>query len=315
MNRATARKILAMATLTAGVAVSIGAPPAEREIHGTIEGWCYPLGIDRMATYCTVAGDASGMLWCIFDCYGPFGRSELWIGEGAMETQLGTMTSKDVVTLHPTRSRSAMRWEGVHLLFDDGAFVGALQTDGTADPILGNVSLTYSGYTETKGGPQPELARRVVSAPQAVQPDTNGDGRVDVDDLIQVIVSWGTDGTTSGADVDGDGLVGAMDAIVVILAWDDGYGFGPEDIEAIVLSYHFGSDNGDCDGDGDTDVDDLIMVLLEWAPCDADDVDALLGVLLTFGTDGEATGTDHDGNGVVDGDDLISVLLGWEPCS
>ncbi|MHC5004897.1 MAG: hypothetical protein ACYTJ0_17445, partial [Planctomycetota bacterium] len=38
-------------------------------------------------------------------------------------------------------------------------------------------------------------------------PDTNGDGVVDVDDLVSVILDWGTDGSGNGGDVDGSGTV------------------------------------------------------------------------------------------------------------
>ncbi len=49
--------------------------------------------------------------------------------------------------------------------------------------------------------------------------DTNGDGVVDVDDLVNVILDWGTDGTENGGDVDGSGTVDVDDLVAVILAW------------------------------------------------------------------------------------------------
>jgi hypothetical protein len=53
--------------------------------------------------------------------------------------------------------------------------------------------------------------------------DANGDGDVDIDDLIAVILSWGP---CPGCDEDvaphpnGDGVVNVDDVILVILNWD-----------------------------------------------------------------------------------------------
>ena len=49
--------------------------------------------------------------------------------------------------------------------------------------------------------------------------DTNGDGQVNVADLVAVILDWDTDGTANGGDVDGSGVVNVHDLVVVILAW------------------------------------------------------------------------------------------------
>ncbi|MHC5005287.1 MAG: hypothetical protein ACYTJ0_19465 [Planctomycetota bacterium] len=47
--------------------------------------------------------------------------------------------------------------------------------------------------------------------------DTNLDGAVDVDDLVDVILAWG--GSDPAADVDDDGDVDVDDIVAVILAW------------------------------------------------------------------------------------------------
>ena len=47
--------------------------------------------------------------------------------------------------------------------------------------------------------------------------DTNGDGNVDVDDLVAVILAWGT--ADRCADVNGDGFVNVDDLVALILAW------------------------------------------------------------------------------------------------
>ena len=56
--------------------------------------------------------------------------------------------------------------------------------------------------------------------------DTDGDGMVSVDDLIHVILDWGTGGSAHGGDVSGalsgsppDGIVDCNDLNAVILGW------------------------------------------------------------------------------------------------
>ena len=50
-------------------------------------------------------------------------------------------------------------------------------------------------------------------------PDVTGDGDVDVQDLIEVIISWGTCDGPCPADVTGDGVVDVQDLVAVVLAW------------------------------------------------------------------------------------------------
>jgi hypothetical protein len=68
----------------------------------------------------------------------------------------------------------------------------------------------------------------VVLEPAACPGDTDGDGRVNVDDIVNVITDWGTDGSANGGDVTGalpgsppDGLVDVNDLNAVIVAWGD----------------------------------------------------------------------------------------------
>lgn len=48
--------------------------------------------------------------------------------------------------------------------------------------------------------------------------DLDGNGRVDADDLVAILVNWGG-GPSSGADIDGDGWVDAKDLGLVLSAW------------------------------------------------------------------------------------------------
>ncbi len=49
--------------------------------------------------------------------------------------------------------------------------------------------------------------------------DTDGNMDVNVVDLVNVILDWGTDGSANGGDVDGSGIVDVADLDEVILAW------------------------------------------------------------------------------------------------
>ena len=48
--------------------------------------------------------------------------------------------------------------------------------------------------------------------------DVDGNGRVDVDDIIDVITSWGESGA-SAADVNSDGIVDAADLVIVLTGY------------------------------------------------------------------------------------------------
>jgi hypothetical protein len=49
--------------------------------------------------------------------------------------------------------------------------------------------------------------------------DTNGDGWVDVIDLVNVVLDWGTGGAEHHGDVDGSGFVDVADLVNVVLLW------------------------------------------------------------------------------------------------
>ncbi|MBC8309847.1 MAG: hypothetical protein H8E83_04955 [Planctomycetes bacterium] len=52
----------------------------------------------------------------------------------------------------------------------------------------------------------------------SVSGDINGDGTVDVEDLLLLIASWGSDGS-DGTDLDGNGVVDVQDALILIANW------------------------------------------------------------------------------------------------
>jgi hypothetical protein len=62
-----------------------------------------------------------------------------------------------------------------------------------------------------------EINRTLCEDEQPCPTDTNGDGNTDVDDLVAVILAWGSD--DPAADVNGSGEVDVDDLLDVILAW------------------------------------------------------------------------------------------------
>ncbi|MHC5003196.1 MAG: outer membrane protein assembly factor BamB family protein [Planctomycetota bacterium] len=73
-------------------------------------------------------------------------------------------------------------------------------------------------YVLTLSGPP------CVTDPLVVEGDTNADGCVDVEDLLNVVLLWGSDGQDAGvnADVTRDGVVDVEDLLSVILNWGAG---------------------------------------------------------------------------------------------
>ena len=68
----------------------------------------------------------------------------------------------------------------------------------------------------------------ITDAAPSCPGDTNGDGEVDVDDLNNVILDWGSDGSANGGDLTGprpgsppDGIVNVNDLNAVIVGWGD----------------------------------------------------------------------------------------------
>ncbi|MHC5005569.1 MAG: hypothetical protein ACYTJ0_20910, partial [Planctomycetota bacterium] len=68
-------------------------------------------------------------------------------------------------------------------------------------------------------GGRGETGAGMLMVEPACAADVNGDGAVDVDDLVAVIVSWGPCGTGCPADVNADGSVDVDDLIEVVLSW------------------------------------------------------------------------------------------------
>ncbi len=124
--------------------------------------------------------------------------------------------------------------------------------------------------------------RGIAWIPQAVPPcpwDLNGDGVVNVLDLIELVMSFGPcEGCP--ADFDDDGFVNVLDLIALIM------NFGPCPGTECVW---------DVNGDGIVDQSDVVAVTSNMGPCDG-------------------CPEDINGDGVVNGQDAAAVATHFGPC-
>ena len=67
------------------------------------------------------------------------------------------------------------------------------------------------------GGDNTTCSADTCGSPSTCDADVNGDGTVDVGDLLEIISAWGTN--DAAADVNGDGMVNVSDLLIVIDAW------------------------------------------------------------------------------------------------
>jgi 6-phosphogluconolactonase (cycloisomerase 2 family) len=88
-----------------------------------------------------------------------------------------------------------------------GLYVFNIVPDGAFAP---------AGPIVATGGVRPESM--AAWHPSAMPGDATGDGAVDVEDMVLVILEWGASGG-SPADVNGDGVVDVEDLVLVILHW------------------------------------------------------------------------------------------------
>lgn len=78
----------------------------------------------------------------------------------------------------------------------------------------GNYVLRIGGWNYSYWG----SGTVTVSMETSSNGDVNGDGEIDVNDLLILIASWGSDGS-NGTDLNGDGIVDVNDALILIANW------------------------------------------------------------------------------------------------
>jgi len=156
--------------------------------------------------------------------------------------------------------------------------------------------------------------------------DINGNGVVNIDDLVILLNSWGDcplDGDCP-SDLNYDGLIGEEDRDVLLaLFYTDGI---------------FNFSDTDVDGNGVVNIDDLVEVLINFGTCEEnstcsgdiyldsviDEIDlniVLVSIGIDFGGDvdfgflAEINSSEEDSNsGVINIDDLIALLNSWGDC-
>lgn len=110
--------------------------------------------------------------------------------------------------------------------------------------------------------------------------DLNGDGLVNIEDMLAILASWGRcDGYgPCAADLDEDGIVDDFDLDVLLKNWGlcayYEVDLGSEENNGLFAQVAHGAAGeseqfciGDVDGDGYVDMRDLLELLAEWGPC------------------------------------------------
>ena len=102
----------------------------------------------------------------------------------------------------------------------DAGDSAAVPEDVTFD-IVGHGRFVDDPKSPDVGNPDGVHSMVDIGAPEfsGCGADTNGDGVVDVTDLVNVLLDWGTDGSEHGGDFDGNGVVDEVDLVSVIVDW------------------------------------------------------------------------------------------------
>jgi len=175
------------------------------------------------------------------------------------------------------------------------------QTSVDVTGIIGISGFNTARHCQAHPDPGPK--------PCPVLGDFNGDGVVDVSDLMILLGNYGNSGV---GDINGDGVVNGNDTQLLLALWGDG-SCCPK------LSHG----DADFNNDGVVDVSDLLALLSNWGPtggapydltCSGDvgvaDMQILLELFGPVPNIGECTVRgDLNGDGIVDVSDLL-ILLG-----
>jgi hypothetical protein len=91
----------------------------------------------------------------------------------------------------------------------------------TANVSPGNYWVVIGPLSPTDSAACPAEYTATVEQVIPCPGDTNDDGAVDIDDIVNVILDFGTDGSANGGDVDESGLVDIDDVVLVVLNFGD----------------------------------------------------------------------------------------------
>jgi hypothetical protein len=117
----------------------------------------------------------------------------------------------------------------IHGFAAPGVNAGVQFGIGTANPVKAKWTYPEANEGQVLGGltylnvhngmnPGGEIRGQIIFPMGVICPeDVNCDGQIDVSDLVDLILEWGTAGPAS--DIDGNGVVDVNDMVLLILAW------------------------------------------------------------------------------------------------
>jgi agmatine/peptidylarginine deiminase len=106
-------------------------------------------------------------------------------------------------------------WQAVASGLDNaGIYIWVVPDIATHDGKLRVTAVDGSGNTGSDAGD----GLFIINGTQ-IAGDVNGDGLVNVEDILQVMGNWGACGLSCPEDLDGDGTVGVTDLLIVVANW------------------------------------------------------------------------------------------------
>ena len=134
-----------------------------------------------------------------------------YVGDGIAEVSDFQITDGNMLDSVPTPDP----WVGQVLSFDVTSFVADLVSAGETFVGLTVRAESFGGLMMEEGGGYPRLTIETVQAPCLA--DVNGDGVVDVQDLLLLLAAWGA--TSGPEDINGDGVVDVQDLLILLGTW------------------------------------------------------------------------------------------------
>ena len=165
----------------------------------------------------TIEVSPDGIVWTEIPTVGADGGwpTLAWIDAGPYDPHAGTIPTDPTLAMSPDvaiASATGLQWPDLVALYDGASGGTGIDLAVTGMPMITHVRLAV-----------PENAffavevDAVVDAGVWLAADLDGNGIVDVNDLLLVIGAWGQTGGTG--DIDGDSVVGINDLLLVLESW------------------------------------------------------------------------------------------------
>lgn len=131
-------------------------------------------------------------------------------GTGPALYATGTFTSSGGTPLRGLAKWNGTSWEDVGMTDDD-----------TYRSLAVSDALWTCGRYSTIGGVTANGIARLVACDTGIEGDVDGNGTVDLNDLLVVLTGWGPCpvGEPCPGDVDGDGTIGLSDILILLANW------------------------------------------------------------------------------------------------